>query len=717
MAATGTTESGPFAATRDSAGTWIVSVLEAERDRWLLWLPVGFGSGIAVYFLLPAEPPSWLGPVLLAPPCALAILARRHRALLLVLCALAVILAGFATAQLRIALVAAPVLAKKLGPATIAGQVIDAEPRQGGGRIVVQHLQVPGLAEQHLPQRVRIKLTARDPAMPRPGQWVQLRAVLNPPPGPAAPGAFDFARQAYFKRLGGVGYAVGHLEPMMPPPAAASTANAGLGEAWELWWSDLRLEVARRVLAVLPGERGAIAAALMTGERGAIPPAVVEAMRDSGLAHLLAISGLHMGLVAGLLFFGIRMLLAAFPPLALNYPIKKWAAVAAALGAFVYLFLVGATIPSQRAFLMVSAVLLAVLLDRSAITLRLVAWAAFAVLLMAPESLLSAGFQMSFAAVTALIAGYEVVTLRWIGQGQERTAVRRLSLYLAGIALTSLIATAATAPFAIYHFNRFAWYGLAANMVAVPVTGFWIMPWALIAFILMPLGLESLALQPMGWGVGAVIAVAQAIADLPGAVEPVRAMPLLGLFLVVFGGLWLCLWQRPWRLAGLGLVAAGFLTIPLTQPPDILVSGDGKLLAVRDDQGRLWLSSLKAQRFTAKSWLRRAGLREGLAWPDGATAADGPLACDSLGCIVTTGGHTVALARKVAALEEDCAAADIVISLEPVPRRSCGTPAVVLDRFDLWRYGAHALWISGSDLRIESVAASRGRRPWVQARP
>ncbi len=267
MAATGTTERGRFVAARDPTRAWISSVLEAERNRWLLWLPVGFGTGIAVYFLLSAEPPAWLGAALLAAACASAILARRRTALLLVLCTVAAIPAGFAAAQLRTAVVAAPVLVKKLGPATISGQVIDAGPRQGGDRIVLQRLSIPGLAERQIPQRVRVKLTARDPAAPRPGQWVRLRAVLNPPPGPAAPGAFDFARQAFFQRLGGVGYAVGHLELLAPPQAASAAAGPGLGEAWELWWSDLRLEIARRVLAVLPGERGAIAAALMTGKR------------------------------------------------------------------------------------------------------------------------------------------------------------------------------------------------------------------------------------------------------------------------------------------------------------------------------------------------------------------------------------------------------------------------------------------------------------------
>jgi competence protein ComEC len=557
---------------------------------------------------------------------------------------------------------------------------------------------------------VRVRLTPREPAVLHPGDWIRLPAVLRPPPGPAAPGAFDFARQAYFARLGAVGYAVGHVARLTGAEAAPAPADDGR-RGWRLWWSGLRDSVARRILDVLPDRRGAVAAALMTGERGAIPEAVTKAMRDSGLAHLLAISGLHMGLVAGLLFFGLRALLALVPGLALDHPIKKWAAVAAGLGGFVYLLLTGATVPTQRAFVMVLLVLLAVLVDRRAISLRLVAWAALAVLLLAPESLLSASFQMSFAAVTALVAGYELVARRgWVGQ---RGLPVRLGLYLAGVALTSVIAILATAPFAVFHFNRMALYGLAANLAAVPLTAFWIMPWAVVAFLLMPFGLAAAALVPMGWGIAALLSVAEFIAGLPGAVLAVKAMPSAGLGLVVLGGLWLCLWARPWRRLGAVPIAAGLACLLLSAPPDVLVSGDGKLLAVREPDGTLWLSSKQRGRFTAETWLRRAGQVEGRAWSYAAERGDSPLLCDQIGCIYRAGQEVVALALDGRALAEDCRAATVLISLEPLRRRRCPGPKLVIDRFDLWRNGGHALWLSAGGVRVESVATGRGTRPWV----
>lgn len=708
---------------------WAQREMLSERERWMLWLPVAFGAGVAVYFWLPHEPPGWIGALGLVLALAGGLLGRARATVVIAALALAAVSGGFSAAQWRAERVAAPVLVKRLGPVMIAGQLRDLSLQRAGGRIVLQSIRVPDLAADATPAGIRLRLGGPVAAPLRPGDWVRLRAVLQPPPAPAAPGAFDFARQAYFERIGAVGFVLGGVRRLSEPPAGAAAARdsswQGLGEAWHLNWAKLRQTVAGRVLDALPGSAGGIAAALMTGERGAIPDGVIAAMRDSGLAHLLAISGLHMGLVAGLLFFGLRAALALVPFVALRYPIKKWTAVAAGLGSFAYLFLAGATVPTQRAFVMVSLVLLAVLLDRTAISLRLVAWAAFAVLAVAPESLLGASFQMSFAAVIALVAGYEIVAARGLlaardgggafggglGARTGHSWLARAGFYLAGVLLTSVIAILATAPFAIYNFNRVAVYGLAANLIAVPLTALWIMPWALLAFVLMPVGLEPLALMPMGWGTAAVIAVAEQVAGWPGAVMPVAALPPAGLVLVAAGGLWLCIWRRPWRLAGVALIAVGLSTLAVSRPPDVLASGDGKLLGVRDENGTLWVSSTRTARYTGETWARRAGAAEPRAWPADRAAAGGQLRCDSLGCILRARGHVVALVSDGRALVEDCARATVVVSLEPA--RDCKGPEVVVDRFDLWRNGAHALWLAPDGVRVRNAQDMRGRRPWV----
>jgi competence protein ComEC len=392
--------------------------------------------------------------------------------------------------------------------------------------------------------------------------------------------------------------------------------------------------------------------------------------------------------------------------------------VAAIVATFAYLMLSGDSVPPQRSFVMTSLVLLAVLFDRSPLSMRLVAWAAMVVLLTTPDALTGASFQMSFAAVVALIAAYETDWVRNWSRG-DGGPLSRLAHHVGALALTSLIATAATAPYAIYHFNRMSDYSLVANLLAVPLTSFWIMPWAVAAFLMMPLGLESLALTPMGWGIDGMLWVARTVAAWPGAVTLVPAMPLAGLCLITVGGLWLCLWRRPWRLAGLAGIAAGFLSIALATPPDLLVGDDGKLIAVRGTDGRLLLSSKRAARFNADLWLRRDGQEERLSWDDAASQADSGLRCDALGCLLRRNGHLVALVKDPAALAEDCRAADLVVSLEPV-RVRCPSAAKVIDRIDLWRDGGHAVWLRPARIEIETVRETRGVRPWVvepQPRP
>jgi competence protein ComEC len=252
-------------------------------------------------------------------------------------------------------------------------------------------------------------------------------------------------------------------------------------------------------------------------------------------------------------------------------------------------------------------------------------------------------------------------------------------------------------------------------MLAVPLTAVWIMPWAVVAFLLMPFGGERLALVPMGWGVEAMLWIARWVADWPGAVSLVRAMPIGGLILITLGGFWLCLWRRPWRLAGLAPMLAGALSVAGSPPPDILVSGDAKLFAVRTADGELLLSSGKVRRFDAEIWGRRIGEEAAEVWPRSGEAANGRLRCDPLGCIYRVEGQVVALVQDSRALDDDCAAATVVISREPIGRHACATANVRIDRFDLWREGGHAVWLSESGTRVETVAGRRGQRPWTRA--
>ncbi len=680
-----------------------------ERDRLFLWCPVLLGGGIALYFSLPAEPPVWIAATAFGVAAGGACLARRAGPLAALCLGLAFVAGGVAAAGWRTDRVAAPVLQQATGPVTVEGRIVSGGVGEGRQRYVLEALRIAALAPDAVPHRVRISLSRRADA-PRllPGDWIRIRASLRAPPPPAAPGAWDFARQSWFQGIGGVGFALGHPTLIDAPPDDRAGGFAA-------WLAGVRHAVAARIVAAREGVTGAVAAALLAGDRSAIPERILTAMRESGLAHLLAISGLHIGLVAGLVFFAVRALLALSPRLALAVPIKKWAAVAALIAAAGYLLLAGASVPTQRAFVMATFVLLAVVVDRNSLSVRLIAWAALLVLVIAPESLLGPSFQMSFGAATALIATYEALR-RPLARLAARTGfVGRPALYLAAVALTSLVAGLATGPFAVYHFNRFADYGLLANLGAVPVMGFWVMPWGLISLLLMPFGAEQIGLVPMGWGIDAILWVAEAVAALPGAVTLVPAMPTSALGLIAVGGLWLCLWRRRWRFFGLVGVAAGLLVAAAAVPPDILVDGDARLMASRAPDGALTLSSRQRARFVGGVWLRRAGQARAETWPwrapDGVTG----LACDEAGCVQHMAGQVVAFVRDPRALAEDCRSADVVVSLVPV-RRACPRPHLVIDRFDLWRRGGHAIWLDQNGPTVETVAAARGDRPWVAQR-
>jgi len=628
---------------------------------------------------------------------------RRRAPFLLLSIGLAGVVAGFAASQLRSELTAAPVLEKRIRSAIVTGRVVSVQSRGTAERWLIDDLSVSRMAPEETPKRIRLTNRVRGVAL-EPGMRIRVRATLMPPPSPAAPGAFDFPRMAWFASLGAVGFTTSRAK-------IESTDASG----FSIRVSRLRQRIGSRVRASLDGTSGTVAAALMTGDRGAIPEDVLDDMRDSGLAHLLAISGLHVGLVAGLFFFFMRGLLAAIEPVALRYPIKKWAAVGALSAAFGYLLITGATVPTQRAFIMTSIVLVAVLLDRSAISMRVVALAALAILILAPETILSASFQMSFAAVVALVAVYEALGARF-SRGRGRGSLRRrILIYGAGVLLTSLVAGLATTPFAVFHFNRFVIYGLAANMFAVPLTALWIMPWAMVAYVLMPFGLEGLALAPMGAGIDAVLWIARTTADWPGAVQLLPALPGWGLAVVTLGGLWLCLWRRTWRYAGLAGILAGGLALATADTPDILIDGDAKQVAVRDQGGGLRVSG-RANSFVAETWVRRDGIASAARWPrpsDRRPAEDGGVRCDGLGCVTTIDGQIVAIAYTRGALEDDCRSADIVIAFVPV-RGPCPSAHLVVDRFDVWRSGAHAIWLSDGEIRVETASHLRGRRPWVE---
>jgi competence protein ComEC len=432
--------------------------------------------------------------------------------------------------------------------------------------------------------------------------------------------------------------------------------------------------------------------------------------RDSGLFHILSISGLHMVIMAGAVFVSIRLALAAIPAIALRYPIKKWAASGAMLGAFAYLMISGAEFATVRSYIMISIMFLAVLLDRPAIALRNVALAALAILLLWPESLLDAGFQMSFAAVVALVAAYE--TLRQRDTARDGPAQRgwlgRAFLFLGGILTTTLVASLAVAPFGIYHFHNTQAFAMLANLLAIPICNFVVMPAALATLVAMPFGLEAGPLWLMGLGIDAMVWCAHVVSGLPGAVGRVPAVPPLAFGLIVAGGLWCALWGTRWRMLGVVPIALGLMLAPTGTRPDVLVGRGANLVAVRGPDGRLSALAGRGSAYELARWLEHDG--------DGSAPAEAAKAtafrCDALGCISEVKGLRLAVANSGAALRDDCALATILILKFPKPR-GCSSAGPVIDIDDVRARGSHAMTIEGGNLRIQTVAGARGDRPWT----
>jgi len=256
---------------------------------------------------------------------------------------------------------------------------------------------------------------------------------------------------------------------------------------------------------------------------------------------------------------------------------------------------------------------------------------------------------------------------------------------------------------------------VVANLLGVPLTGFWIMPWGLLAMLLMPFGLERFALVPMGWGVDGLNAIAFHVAAWPQAAALVPSLPGASLWLMTLGGLWFCLWRRRWRYAGLPVVALAMLLGP-GKPPDLLMSEDGRVLGLRDQHGTVQVASARLDRFIANTWARRSGQEGAQKWTASADEQAAGLGCHTGLCRWRKGPWRVALVSDERRLAEACGSADIVLSTVDAQGR-CRGPRVVIDRRDAWREGAQALWLDETGVRRETTNTARGDRPWVPNSP
>ncbi|MFL6972368.1 MAG: ComEC/Rec2 family competence protein [Xanthobacteraceae bacterium] len=678
---------------------------EVAPGRLMPWLPIAFGAGILVYFSAEREPVLVAALALLALLILATFLARGRPLAFPCLLATTAMAAGFAAATGKSASVAHAVLRAPAFDISITGWIEVREERPRSDRIVVKVQTIEGRRLAELPERVR--LSAAKGAAPPVGSFVAIKARLDPPLEPLRPGGYDFARDLYFQGIGATGFAQGAVKPADPPAPPSAWLR------YAAFIDGLRNAIDARIRANVAGDAGAIASALITGKRDAISPAVNDAMYISSLAHVLSISGYHMAVVAGVVFFVVRGLLALAPALALRRPIKKWAAAAALAAAAFYLLLSGAEVATRRAFIMTAIVLVGVMVDRPALTLRNLALAALGVLLLAPEAVVHPSFQMSFAATLALVAVYER-GLPWMIAGADTPLGARIALWggreILALILASLVAGLATTLYASYHFHRLAPYGTLANLLAMPMISLVAMPSGLLALVALPFGFDGPLWRLMGVGIDWMIAVALWVASLPGAVGRIPAFGSGALLVGTAGLVLLCLLRTPLRWCGAGVLAIAILWALNPVRPDVLVADGGHAFAVRTSDGRLTILKTGNNAFAVREWLAADGDAR---LPNDPTLAAG-FTCDPVGCIARMpDGSLASVALGAEAFEEDCARTAIVLSARSAPPFCRAT---IVDR-TVWRAaGAVALTRIGKAFAMQAARPATESRPWARPR-
>jgi competence protein ComEC len=688
-----------------SWGEWLNRNLAVEMDQRRLFpcLTVCFGLGILLFFQADGRPALW------APACAAilcgtgAALARRNPVPATLLLMSTAVFCGFSASVLRVRSVEAPTLNRTV-IAEVSGHIESIETRLRGARLLVRLTSLKGLQDSQRPLRAR--LSVRDATGLAPGQFVTGKARLLPPPQPAWPGGYDFARDAWFRGIGAVGSFLGRVEHLPGPEPDWSLRLAG-------WIDEARNGLTRRIADSIGGPSGGVAAALITGKRGMIPDETNDVLRGAGIYHIVSISGLHMVLAAGTFFWLTRAILSLSPALALLWPVKKVAAVVGILGGLAYCIFSGSEVATERSLIMTVVMFGAVLADRPALSVRNLSIAALFVLAREPEALVGPSFQMSFGAVAALIACAPVLSRR-SRDGPPHALLERAFRWgvhaLVGLIGTTVVATVATAPFSAYHFQTLNPLGLIGNALALPLVSIAVMPAALLGVLAYPFGLDRPIWPVMGLAVKQVVDISGFVSGLKGST---LVLPALGPGAFVLLAAALLLTTVPasslrWLAflpAGLGLA---FAASPLR--PDIFVDREGKAAAIRGPAGQLVLVG-KPSGFIVEQWLRADGDRRD---PDDPGLRTGAW-CDTLGCTAPQfNGSRVALVSDPLAFDEDCRRAAVVIT--PLRAPAWCRPPVLIDREVLSAKGAVTVRLDPTPTIVPTIGPG-DPRPWMPPRP
>jgi competence protein ComEC len=672
-------------------------------------------TGAGWYFLAApvAQAPLWTGLSLLA--CTLCAVALRYGpgvrfsrvrgALSVILAFAACFAAGALAAHWRVHSVAAPrIVDQGPEPVALSGWVWALESGHRQARLIVRVSEIEGVSEP--PHLVSIATPAHGAY--RPGQAVRCIAQLQPPAGPIAPHSYDSARAAFFERVGASGFTRGACRPAeLAPPRSIWDRTA-------LWVAAVRRDLAESIHDANPGSGGAVAAALITGDISLVSRETLEWYRNSGLGHLLSVSGLHMSLVAGGIYAVFHFALALLPGIALRAPIRKWAAIAGLIAGSLYLILSGASVPAQRAYIMAAIAFGAILVDRPAITMRGLALAMAIIVLMSPEAVFQPGFQMSFAATAALVAAFE----RGGAAGQPTArnlgwligALQASGGFLAGMALASLVAGLATDAIALAHFQRLTSYGLISNLVATPILTFVVTPAALLALLLAPFGLADIALTVMSAALSVVNDVARVFADRPEAITMLTPAPRIFLPLVLVALCWATIWRGPLRLAALAPALMAIAAFAMEKPVLLAADGDLRVIVARDGAARRMHAPSRGGDFLKERIGQLTGLRPSQ------TAALAAPSCAQGACVWTPNqGPAFVLVQEAKGYAFACQRA-IVLAKVPPPHDFTARcrPIALIDPQDRAQHGGVLVRGDARGFTIQR-AQERPARVWSGA--
>ncbi len=550
----------------------LVGFLEKERIQLPCWIPVFIAVGILIGFKL--QPINYL----LLISSIITLLTIRFYSLQLwlrlIIASICCILIGLLSIQARIKIIDAPIIKFDEQFVRLKGQIDNIAPLEHGYKLLLSNISIKKLLREETPKKIRltVRTSLNDAKI---DDYVKLNAILSKPMQPYLDNSYDFARDAYFKQIGAVGYSVSSFTIIKEDRASFS------GKL-----NYLRNNIQTRVNNAIGSYYGSIATALMLNEYSNIDKQVLKDLRATGLAHILSVSGMHLSLVAAIFFFSSRFLLNSVEAVALNIHCKKIAALIALLGSLGYLLISGMEVAAIRAFIMSSMIIIAIIIDRTSNPMRAIALAATIILLITPENIIHPSFQMSFAAVLALIACFEIFSKLKFNFA-EFSFIQKILFYFLSVSFASLIAGLATAPFSLYHFSQSSNYSILANLLAVPITSFWLMPLVVLTFLLYPFHLEFLSLALMKYGIDLMLKIAHYIAVLPYSVTAFAKITDLNLLIIVFGMLWFCLWQTRIRFIGGMIILLGIILQSFVIKADIFVDWQKKIVAVLDQDNRL----------------------------------------------------------------------------------------------------------------------------------